>query len=203
MSIFSPGTKVAIIGDSHMEALGPRLARALPERFGVEVTNVEARRGWSARRYLRETNIPAMVRGANVVIVELGGNDASARIGATDHARDVDEMLKRIGAKKVIWVGPGVTERQDLRALREPLRPAQKQVVESRGGHYIDGRDVTATRHLRGDGVHFSGGGYDEMTRLLMSRFANLKDRSLWWVGAIAAGAAGLFAYGAWEYSRR
>lgn len=202
MSWMQPGAKVAIIGDSHMEALGPRLSRALPSQLGVGVTNVEARRGWSARRYLRETSIPQLVQGADVVIVELGGNDASARISPQAHASDVGEMIRLIGDKRLVWVGPGVTQREDLRALRAPIRQAQRQVVRSAGGEYIDGRDVTRMSDLRADGVHFSGEGYDRMTSQLMPWLAAAGDARRWWIGATAVGAGALFALGAWYYSR-
>lgn len=201
--LLRPGTNVAIFGDSHMEALGPRLRRALPEK-GLQLTHVEARRGWSTRRYLGSGDIPGLTRGANVVIVELGGNDAAAHIGPERHADDVARVIREVAPAKVIWVGPGVTLREDLERYRGPIRHAQKRVVESAGGAWIDSQPLTRTGDLRADEVHFSSGGYDHWTEQLVPKLMGARvGGGSGWVGPIAVAGAGTLAFAAWLWSRQ
>lgn len=200
--LLRPGTNVAIFGDSHMEALGPRLRRELPA-LGLRLTHVEARRGWSTRRYLRSGDIPALTRGADVVIVELGGNDAAAHIGPEGHASDVQQVIQEVAPAKVIWVGPGVTLREDLERYRGPIRRAQRRVVEGAGGAWIDSQSLTRPGDLRSDQVHFSASGYDHWTQELVPKLMSARSGGdLQWVGPIAVGVSGLIAFGAWLWTR-
>lgn len=201
--LLQPGTRVAVFGDSHMEALGPRLRRELPQ-LGIQLTNVEARRGWSTRRYLSSGDIPALTRGADVVVVELGGNDAAAHIGPEGHAADVDRVIRAVAPAKVIWVGPGVTLREDLETYRGPIRHAQKRVVESAGGAWIDSQPLTRTADLRSDRVHFSPTGYDHWTSVLVPKLAQARSGGgVGWAGPVAVTSAAALAFGAWLWSRR
>lgn len=204
MSRVASGTRVVLIGDSHMEALGPRLESALTSRLGAEVRHVEARRGWSTRAYVRSGGVPTLVRDADVVVVELGGNDAAAGIDAAGHAQDVDALLRQIGNRKVVWVGPGVTARADLERYRGPIRQAQKQRVRGAGHRWVDSQPMTRRDELRGDGVHFSAPGYDRWASALVEALAEEEGLDLLpWVGPVSVGVASLFLLGAWLWSRR
>lgn len=198
-----PGVRIAIFGDSHMEALGPRLSRSLPS-LGVTLTNVTARRGWSVPGYLSAGDVAELVRGTDVVVVELGGNDASLRRSPERHAQEVQRLLEQIGDKKVIWISPGVTLRADLESYRGPIRGAQKQVVENAGGVWIDSRPLTRSGDLRSDGVHFSASGYDHWATGLRAQLAKAGTSApRWWIGPAVAGGAALFAVGAYAWSRQ
>lgn len=203
------GTNVAIFGDSHMEALGPLLERLLPDQLGVNVVRAEARRGWSTGAYLRSGDIPDLVRGADVVIVELGGNDAAAQVGPERHARDVRRVLEQVAPRKVIWVGPGVTLREDLERYRGPIRHAQKRVVEAANGSWIDSQPLTRAGDLRTDRIHFTMGGYRHWANALVPKLRNAGVGGIggtmptWWVGPAAVTGAGLLALGAFWWSRR
>lgn len=204
--MLNPGTRVALIGDSHMEALGPRLVRLIPDQLGARVVNVEARRGWSTRAYLRSRDLPALAAGADVVVIELGGNDAAAQIGPEQHAEDVQAVIAAVAPAKVVWVGPGVTLRQDLESYRGPIRQAQRMVVEREGGAWIDSQPLTRAQDLRSDRIHFTAQGYDEWARKLVPKLASAKpggEFPTWWIGPAIAGGAGLFALAAWAWSRR
>jgi len=205
MRVLQPGKRVAIIGDSHMQALGPRLRTALPAATGVQLLRVEARPGWSVRGYVASGDVPALSRGADVVVIELGANDASNRIGPEAHGRDVQEMLAQVAPAQVIWVGPGVTERVDLESYRGPIRSVQKRVVESAGGVWIDAQPLTNKADLRADKVHYTiPGGYDRWTaRLVPVLAAAGAPSSRAWLGPAILGSAALVAIGAWWWSRR
>jgi len=142
MTILQPRKRIVLIGDSHMEALGPRLTRSLP-RLGVSVLGATANRGKSAHWYVAQGIVPALTRGADVVIFELGGNDASQHRTATEHKRDVATLIQQARPAEVIWIGPGVTTRADLEAYRHPIRGAQKSVVSGAKGAWIDSQPLT------------------------------------------------------------
>lgn len=209
-ALLPAGVRVALIGDSHMQALGPRLERLLSSS-GVSVVRVEARPGESTRAYLSSGALPSLARGADVVLVELGGNDASAGIDAARHAADVQTAIDVLRPARVVWVGPGVTLRADLEARRAPLRPAQKAVVERAGGAWLDARAMTQTSDLRDDQVHFSAAGYDRWARALAAQLTQSGLARVfapgsgvpWWIGPAAVGVAGLLAIGAYEWYRR
>lgn len=160
MAILSRGKRVVIIGDSHMEALGPRLRTRLPRVAGVTVQHVEPRRGWSAKRYRQSGIVPGITRGADVVIFELGGNDAAANIQPAEHERDIAALMQQAAPAQVIWVGPGVTLRPDLEAARGPLRATQARVVPRLGGAWVDGQPMTRESDLAPDRIHFRMAGY-------------------------------------------
>lgn len=200
--LLQPGTRVAIFGDSHMEALGPRLRAAL-ESAGITVTNVVARRGWSLRGYVASGDIASIVQGADVVIVELGGNDAAQRIDSMRHGADVEAALRQVGGRKVIWIGPGVTLREDLERYRGPIRAAQHVVLDREGHVWVDSQSLTRESDLRDDGVHFSSAGYDRWAEALMPELMKAGESSTWWIGPVAAGGGALFALGAYLWYRR
>lgn len=203
MAILGRGKRVVIIGDSHMEALGPRLRARLPRVAGVTIQHIEPRRGWSARRYLREGGVASLTRGADVVIFELGGNDAAARISPEIHARDIATLMSQAAPAKVIWVGPGVTLRPDLETARAPLREMQARVVPEQGGAWVDGQPMTRESDLRSDRVHFSASGYTHwadqlapaLARVSVGQSTGIGGRRRWigpmlLVGSAAAAAA-------------
>ena len=170
--------------------------------MGVRVVGVTARRGWSARRFVSSGAVPVLARGADVVIFELGGNDASQHIDPTQHRVDVQTLIGQARPAKVIWIGPGVTTRSDMEAFRHPLRAVQKGVLKGAGDVWIDSQLLTREADLRGDGVHYTMAGYDRWARLLQSKLAKAGVSTVpAWVGpalfaGMAVGAAALVTRG-------
>lgn len=207
--MIGPGTRVALIGDSHMEALGPRLRQLLPAELGATVVRTEARRGWSAKRYRQTAAIPALAAGADVVVIELGGNDASSGIGPEEHARDVATLVRAAAPAQVVWVGPGVTLRPELEAYRAPIREAQRQVVPALGGAWIDGQPLTRAQDLRSDRVHYTGPGYARWAAALVPLLARaqpgeeLSDSAWPWLGPVLVGGTAAVVFGVWWVSHR
>jgi hypothetical protein len=116
----------------------------------------------------------------------------------------VDALLRQIGNRKVVWVGPGVTARADLERYRGPIRQAQKQRVRGAGHRWVDSQPMTRRDELRGDGVHFSAPGYDRWASALVEALAEEEGLDLLpWVGPVSVGVASLFLLGAWLWSRR
>ena len=64
------GKTIAIVGDSHMEALGPRLRRQLTAK-GARVLMAEARRGWSTARYVAARDLEMSYRRAWLLVATM------------------------------------------------------------------------------------------------------------------------------------
>lgn len=208
MKWLTPGVKVAWLGDSHTEALGPRLARTLPEATGASFVRAPtARRGWSVRRYVAAGDVGALVRGADVAVVQLGGNDASLGVSADAHARDVASLLGQIraaGVPKVIWVGPGLTGTAALEAARAPVRQAQAEIVSAAGQVWLDGTRMTTPAGLAPDRVHHTRAGYEHWAAELLAHLKRVPEggsHGLLWCGALLAVVAGA-GFFAWVVTR-
>ncbi|HMO12144.1 MAG TPA: glycoside hydrolase family 3 N-terminal domain-containing protein, partial [Actinotalea sp.] len=83
-----------------------------------------------------EREVAAAAEGADVAVVQLGGNVASLGVSKAAHATDVCRLLDQIaavGVPRVIWVGPGVTRLDDLELARQPVRQAQAETVAGAG----------------------------------------------------------------------
>lgn len=188
---------IVFIGDSHMQGLKPRLERLLPSIPGLRLLHIEARPGWSARRYARSGDVERLARGANVVVFELGGNDASAGISPGEHAADVRRLIMQAQPAKVIWIAPGVTEIPDLEANRALLKPVQKKLVNAADGIWIDGHDLTSAEFLRADRVHYSAAGYDAYARAIFTKLMDLMKGTSTpgWVIPLGLGAAAVGAF--------
>lgn len=76
---FAQGTErqtiVCAIGDSHFEP-GSALLRFIRAELGPEYTVLaRGRRGWTTRRWISSGDFNETCRGADVVLISLGGND--------------------------------------------------------------------------------------------------------------------------------
>lgn len=152
-----------LIGDSHMEALGPRLQQMLGGK-GHRVGFV-AHRGWSVRRYVRERNLERTVwarQPYDTVVIELGGNDGVSVPSPEQHAEEMRalvEQLIRSGAigegTRVVWFGPAVAD--STRTDHDAIAEIQRRVSPVK---WIDSRPLTKKAYLRSDRLHFTGEGY-------------------------------------------
>jgi len=206
MKWLRPGVRVALIGDSQMQGMGQRLARLL-QQHGVSVPLVEARSGWSTRGYLQSGDIPALTRGVDVAVIELGGNDAAGNISPEAHALDVASLLHQVAAAQVVWVGPSVSSDPAFERRRQQMREAQQRVLSRAGKPWISGASLTRVADLNDSGVHFTPVGYDRFAAGLAEALLRLPGGIGWesWVGPLAAGGAAAVALGAagWYFTRR
>lgn len=154
------GKRVLIVGDSHSQVLGPLLAARLRSR-GARVVDVVANPGWSTARYLSEGNVASKAAraGADVVIIELGGNDWPRSLEA--YAGQLGELVRRVqrtGAR-VIWLGPATATKEPWKANHRKVASWQSSVLPQMGVEWIDSIRHTYGGH-RADGVHFTRTGY-------------------------------------------
>lgn len=163
------GTRsVFIVGDSHVQMLGPTLTHRLEDQ-GIEVAGYEARPGWSTRAYQRRGDLQDVLEAAGrpeIVVISLGGNDFVGSEEAyfaqlawiVDHARAA-------GAEQIIWLGPAHTdaEASEVAAAtaerHERNASLQRELLPALGVTWVDSRPLTLEHHGR-DGIHFTRSGY-------------------------------------------
>ena len=156
--------RIAFIGDSHGEALGP-IFKARLERAGASVPLVIAHRGWSVARYLESGELSRLagVR-PDTVIFELGGNDFVRSAGQyAEQLGAAVDVARAAGAREVVWVGPSrVKEGSDRATSERHERNAvyQESILPQMGVRWVDSRRHTYGGH-GGDGVHFGRAGYE------------------------------------------
>jgi lysophospholipase L1-like esterase len=196
------GPSVALVGDSHMEALGPRLRRALIAK-GARHVLVEANRGKSARWYSRTSEGRAALRrarAADVVIVELGGNNREFdRDTYLSMMGSVIAQVSGPGAKKVIWVGPPASNPARAPEVAEfHEKTSRLQTIGARAAgasRWIDSRPMTRSGWAP-DGVHFTRDGYDRWASSLMKKLESSTSPIL--IGSVL----GLLGFFGWKALR-
>lgn len=159
---------VTIMGDSHVEAMGPLLTRELPS-VGVNVLGFTARRGWTVGRYLSAGDVTRLVSDPesgsggqpDAVIISLGGNDR--RTSLSTYRRELERMVNAVraaGVSRIVWVGPThslqtTAANRDAHARHERHAQWQQQVLPGLGVQWIDSRPMTQTGHAP-DGLHYT-----------------------------------------------
>ena len=162
----APG--VFIVGDSHVQMLGPMLSRELTDE-GYRVLGYESRPGWSTAAYVRRGDLREVLERAGrpeVVVVSLGGNDF---VGREDRYREqlawVVEQARAAGAVEILWVGPATSDRDASEladatgARHEHNAELQRGLLPELGARWVDSRPCTHDDHGR-DGIHFTRDGY-------------------------------------------
>ena len=154
--------RVAIVGDSHAQALGPRLAREYASR-GYTVSAVVAEPGWSSHSYHEQGTLRSRVGHIDVAVVILGGNHR--RVHDDEYLEDVSwilDQLRAAGASTILWFGPLWASSPRYQERHRTTKDSQSTLI---GGEvrWFDLYHSTRGYVLRRDGVHFSRGAYDRM----------------------------------------
>ncbi|MCB9592550.1 MAG: SGNH/GDSL hydrolase family protein [Sandaracinaceae bacterium] len=155
---------VRVIGDSHVERLGPMIDRAVAEE-GYESLGHLARRGWSASRYIRENDMTERLteNGApDIVVISLGGNDRCGnRVIYRKQLEWVVAEAREAGAQRIVWLGPAASdmERSETSQMvgtwHERSAEWQSEILPELGVEWIDSRPMTQDGHGI-DGIHFT-----------------------------------------------
>jgi lysophospholipase L1-like esterase len=159
---------VRVVGDSHVERLGPMIDQAVRDA-GYESLGHLARRGWSTGRYVRTGDLrERLAEGGrpDVVVVSLGGNDrcASRIVYRKQLAWIVDEA-RAAGAERVVWLGPAASdvERSEyaewVGGWHERNAEWQQEILPDLGVEWIDSRPLTRGGQSD-DGIHFTREAY-------------------------------------------
>jgi lysophospholipase L1-like esterase len=156
---------LALIGDSHTQALWPRVSKALAPS-GYTVVLQEAQPGWSEASFRsKKSDLPARLVDARpeVVVIELGGNAQKVGDAYAEDVRWLVSAAKDAGAQRILWYGPATSVasiNQDAATRHERTAEAQKTLLPALGVEWHDSRPLTLTDQ-RSDGVHFTNAGYD------------------------------------------
>lgn len=153
---------IYMLGDSHTEALGPRLKALLGDGF-----RYEAFAGYSTARADAARKINPL--NAETIFVSLGGND----FGDQSVARSKLVSKLRTGnlLAHIVWVGPFQSNDPtvDKRHL-EQARSQQEQFSDLRSGvHWIDGRRLSTMLTHVADGTHFTPASYSALAEEIVS----------------------------------
>jgi lysophospholipase L1-like esterase len=175
---------VFIVGDSHVQRVGPMLTARLG-RGGFRALGYESRPGWSTRRYREAGDLRAVLERSGrpeIVIVSLGGNDfVSSRERYAEDLGWVVSEARAAGARHIVWLGPASSdasagERAASTAARhEANAELQRELLGELAVRWIDSRPLTLTHHGR-DGVHFTRTGYVTWTDAVLPEIAPIED---------------------------
>jgi hypothetical protein len=150
---------IYVLGDSHTQALGPRLVSRFPEHR----VRFEAFAGHSTARAFGKAAIPS---GQDVVVLSLGGNDMGDQ-GAARTAL-VNAVAARNPAARILWFGPFTAAKSDVDARHAQQTAAQGRQLPVLGVSWYDTRPWSRTGH-RDDLVHFTGTGYTRIADAMVA----------------------------------
>lgn len=172
--------RVALIGDSHSQALWPHLRKDL-EALGHTVVLEEARAGWSEKSYLREGHLPGKLRASrpDLVVFELGGNNQDMNGESYQkQAEALVDLAHQVGAS-VVWFGPprsNANRAANTARRHEITAEMQALLLPQTGTAWFDSRPFTETGH-REDGVHFNRATYTNWAAAMLPRIESAMNR--------------------------
>lgn len=154
--------RALLVGDSHMQALGPRLSE-LMESYGVEVVGSLANAGkstaWYAEQQLVERAV--LTNNPDVVVFALGGNDQCW--GEAEQERAMRALVAQAGAAHVVWVGPLSAAVADVDRRHACSTSYSRAIARKLRIPFLDLRRYTPHDMYR-DGVHLTAAGYDQLS---------------------------------------
>lgn len=150
----APALLVYFLGDSHAEAIGPRLRSRLSPAL-----EFQAFRGYSTER---AHDAAALATGQDLIVISLGGNDYGDQSKA--RAALVADVRTRNPRAVIVWIGPfdvANLDAGDVRERHDAQAEAQRAQLSALGVRWIDARPWKAKHGP--DGVHFTPAGYDAL----------------------------------------
>ena len=156
--------RVALVGDSHSQALFPRLRPRL-EAAGLEVVLQESKPGWSLERFVSDGVVGRLkaVR-PDLLVVSLGGNDRPQE----DYETKIQAFLAAVDTL-VVWNGPADTSPIADATVATAHDQVRNRLSTLLGPAFFDAYPWTDSGH-REDGVHFGSNGYDRWAQALTGR---------------------------------
>lgn len=198
-------SRIALIGDSHSQALWPKVSKLLQSE-GHTVVLTEANAGWSEAKYLSSGNLAAKLSAArpDLVVFELGGNNQKMK--AADYLADVGQlvrMAKNAGAAHILYVGPATATEVVTSARHETSADILAASIPSMGVTWLDSRPLTLSGQ-RSDGVHFNDAAYTSWAKAITDKIVRTAKAfdPVWLWAALSVSVAALAVAGAFRYRR-
>lgn len=172
---------MVLIGDSHMEMLGPLTARRLRDECRVSHF---AFRGAASRVIARDLDVAALRRlRPSVVVLVAGSNDYGVRRTSRYRGR-VEALLdaiRTVRPERVIWYGPpSVDAERSERNARvatnhaEVARMQRELAADMDWVEWVDAAPITEGHNGTRDGIHLTRRGYgawvDHIVRAVRSQ---------------------------------
>lgn len=170
-----------LLGDSHLEAIGPRLRPLLAPR-GI-TTRAIVRRGQGVSSFVDDEEVFRAVQELrpDATIIFLGGNDGR---DDPEYQAKVRRLLSQV--PNPVWVGPwfasdSAVQRRHLRADGE-IRSAASRA----GIPYLNGQAFSPRAQLAPDGVHYTQAGYATIAERIAPALLNAASSSFPWLPLVA-----------------
>jgi hypothetical protein len=154
--------KYALIGDSHTQIVFPKLQQMI-KASGDSVIISKPKAGWGVQSHLND-GLESLLKSYSpeTVVYSLGGNNQD--LDKNSYKAKIDRAIKAAydsGAKRIIWVGPTTSLRQDVEDRHLWTHTFLKHYLPIRGVKYINVRSLTKDGH-RDDLVHYPNEKYQE-----------------------------------------
>lgn len=183
--------RVALVGDSQAQGLSPHLGAELA-RHSMRLIARLTIPGVSTRRLLDRhlDELREAVRGADRVIVALGGNDygLGTDAGRAAYRARLRRMRRELKGKDVLWLGPAFALDRGVARIHDRARAQQKRFFRSTPVRWVDSYPATRSGHAP-DGVHFTRERYARWARAVATKAKELGGAGWGWPLAIGAAA--------------
>lgn len=187
--------EMTVLGDSSAAGLGVdvpadlpgvRLARGLAEEIEVPVSLTTRAVVGTTSQGLAEQVDAALVHPPELVLIFVGANDVTSKLGVTSSAALLGEAVRRLVSADVAVVVGTCPDLGAIRPIPQPLRSlasrwslalgrAQRTAVETAGGYAVPLADLLSPEFLTRPGEFFStdrfhpsAAGYEAATTLLL-----------------------------------
>lgn len=167
---------IYMLGDSHTQALGPRLKALLGDGF-----RFEAFPGYSTARADAARKLSPS--GADTILLSLGGNDFGDQSAARH--RLIDKLRAKNATANIVWVGPFHSNDQAVDRRHQEQTHSQRVQFSSSGVRWIDGRPLSSALTHVADGTHFTGGSYSVLAEKIASAVGTKTGVGIGFVAAL------------------
>lgn len=168
---------IYMLGDSHTQALGPRLKALLGDGF-----RFEAFPGYSTARADAARKLSPS--GADTILLALGGNDFGDQSAARH--RLIDNLRAKNPTASIVWVGPFQSNDPAVDKRHQEQTHSQRVQFSSAGVRWIDGRPLSATLTHVADGTHFTPASYSVLAEKIATAAGTATKTGLG-IGFVAA----------------
>lgn len=148
-----------LLGDSHLEAIGPKL-RPLLAAKGI-TARIIPRRGQGVNSFVDDEAVFRAVQEfrPDVTVLFLGGNDG--REDAASYRTKVQRLLGQV--PNPVWVGPWFASDPEVQGRHLRAGADIRAVTSRMRVPFLDGQIHAPRAQLRDDGVHYTAAGYQRI----------------------------------------